>query len=369
MKTYLQTLTLAVCLTPVLFADDQARDTLIVETLVRLNRYDLSAVKPETREAVLRHIDTQQGTARFVELVELFNIRDRNEALMQLAIEQATAPVGVQAARLLIKYEEMDRIQAAMTDAEPAVAVQAMAVFAATQDRQIADWLVEAVTDRQRPASVRSAAVRGLGMGLPGEKRLLEIVAAGKLPPDMNFTAANVLLISRDESIRTAAARYLKLPSAGSKPLPPITELVKRKGDVESGKAAYTQATCIACHTIGPMGIDYGPALTEIGDKLSKEALYAAILDPSAGISFGYEGWVVVRKDGAQLQGYIMGETGETLTLKIMGGVAIPIPKREIAERKPLSESLMTPNLQQLISEQQLIDLVEYLATLRKPKP
>ena len=40
---------------------------------------------------------------------------------------------------------------------------------------------------------------------------------------------------------------------------------------------------CFACHKAGNIGIDYGPALTEIGSKLPKSELYLAIIDPNAG--------------------------------------------------------------------------------------
>jgi putative heme-binding domain-containing protein len=52
---------------------------------------------------------------------------------------------------------------------------------------------------------------------------------------------------------------------------------------------ARPDVACITCHRINDKGADLGPALSEIGAKLGKDALYEAILDPSAGIAFGYE--------------------------------------------------------------------------------
>jgi len=52
--------------------------------------------------------------------------------------------------------------------------------------------------------------------------------------------------------------------------------------------------------------------------------------------------------------------------LKSVGGQQESIDKKEIKERIAIRQSLMTPNLYQNMSEQELADLVEYLASLKK---
>jgi putative heme-binding domain-containing protein len=55
---------------------------------------------------------------------------------------------------------------------------------------------------------------------------------------------------------------------------------------------------CHTCHGVKKEGIGFGTALSEIGDKLPKEFIYDAIIDPDAGISFGFEGYMLGMKDG-----------------------------------------------------------------------
>jgi putative heme-binding domain-containing protein len=112
--------------------------------------------------------------------------------------------------------------------------------------------------------------------------------------------------------------------------------------------------------------VDFGPALSEIGSKLAKEALYDAILNPSAGISFGYEGWEVKMKDGTTWVGMVASETDGELVLRVPGGVLQKCPKGEVVSRSKLTASLMTPNLHTVIAEPDLVDLVEYLTSLKK---
>ena len=107
-----------------------------------------------------------------------------------------------------------------------------------------------------------------------------------------------------------------------------------------NGHAVYAKI-CFACHKVNDEGIDFGPALSEIGSKLPKEALYASIIDPNAAISFGFEGWEVKTKKGDTYVGMVAGETDAELSLKTPGGVIVKTPKSEISARKKMDISLM----------------------------
>ena len=145
----------------------------------------------------------------------------------------------------------------------------------------------------------------------------------------------------------------------------PIAELATRRGDPAMGEEVYAQL-CATCHVVGGEGIDFGPALSEIGDKLPKEALYRSIIHPSEGISFGYEGYLVKLKDGSQAVGYVASETEDAIELRMAGGVTARYEKAEIESRTQLDRSLMPDGLYQAMTEQDLVDLVQYLTTLRR---
>ena len=124
----------------------------------------------------------------------------------------------------------------------------------------------------------------------------------------------------------------------------------------------------MACHVAQGAGIDFGPALSEIGDKLPKAGLYMAILDPSAGVAFGYEGYDIRTRDGQQLMGYIASETDTELVVKMIGGIERRVPKSSVVERKRMESSLMPHGLERTMTEAELVHLVEYLSTLRRPR-
>jgi len=167
-------------------------------------------------------------------------------------------------------------------------------------------------------------------------------------------------------AVREEAASVLPAPKAiGTDSFAPLDELVKKKGDASKGKALFTQATCATCHKVKGEGIDFGPDLSEIGNKLSREAMFQAILYPDAAISHGFHGVTVEKNDGSTLIGYITGETDRELQLRLPGGVQQSVPKKEIKSQQEMEISLMPPGLAAVIGEQGLVDLVGWLQNLK----
>ena len=112
--------------------------------------------------------------------------------------------------------------------------------------------------------------------------------------------------------------------------------------------------------------MDFGPKLSEIGSKLPKEGQYLAILHPDAGISFGYEGWEVKFKDGSSMTGIVSSKTETDLQMKFPGGVVQNYKMADVVSMKELDSSMMPSGLQESMSTQEMVDLVDYLSSLKK---
>jgi putative heme-binding domain-containing protein len=208
-----------------------------------------------------------------------------------------------------------------------------------------------------------------MGNSQAGQQRLLSLVQAARLPAELKPAAGGVLF-SASAAIRDSAAKHLTPPASTTldgKTLPSLMTLATRSGDAVAGRAVF-QRTCTSCHVAAGAGVEFGPPLTEIGDKLPKSGLYVAILDPSAGISFGYEGYNVRTKDGQQLVGIISSETNDEIVMKLVGGVERRVPKASVTERRRMDVSLMPPGLERTMTEADLVHLVEYLASLRRAR-
>ena len=144
-----------------------------------------------------------------------------------------------------------------------------------------------------------------------------------------------------------------------------MNELALIKADASKGKTVFMN-TCSVCHLAGSEGKDFGPKLTEIGSKYAKDGLLSSIIHPSEGISFGYEGWVIIMKDGSLLSGIIASKTETDIDLKFPGGATQHIKTTDVASIKEMKASLMPEGLYQNMSNEDVANLLEYLSSLKK---
>jgi len=233
------------------------------------------------------------------------------------------------------------------------------------QDQEAMTILEQVIADARVSHTDRQAAIQALGNGWTGSHRLMELLEAGEIPQELEKSAANKLMTAWDGTLRKAALKYLPESQGKDTPLSPIDQLVQKTGNSANGAQIF-ETHCGTCHQVNGKGINFGPNLSEIGNKLSKEALYAAILHPSAGINFGYEAYLIKTVSDNIYSGYIESEDASTLTLRMPGGFSQPIPKEQIASMEEMSQSLMPEGLHQTMTEQELIDLVDYLTQLKQ---
>jgi putative heme-binding domain-containing protein len=97
---------------------------------------------------------------------------------------------------------------------------------------------------------------------------------------------------------------------------------------------------------------------------LSREALYTSILFPDQGISFGFEGYKLALNDGSTAVGRIVSETADKVDLQYMANQQT-VQKSAITSRTKLDSSLMPSNLQSNMTEEDLVNLVQYLSLLK----
>src|SRR5690606_12366725 len=118
-----------------------------------------------------------------------------------------------------------------------------------------------------------------------------------------------------------------------------IPRIEKIQGDEAKGKSVF-QAKCATCHRVGTEGLNIGPDLSMIGAKFDEFGLLDAIVNPSAGMAFGYEMWLITKNDGTTATGFLQAD-GETVVLKGMNNEVYNIKAADIASRKQFSTSIM----------------------------
>lgn len=160
----------------------------------------------------------------------------------------------------------------------------------------IAEPLLAVIRNPELTIDVRRAAVRAAARVNNGALEIATLAEKKSLDSDLEQAAAAALHASPSRQARERAQQLFPLPpSRDNTPTPPISELAKMKGDAGNGRIVFfSTGTCHKCHVVDGMGREIGPNLTEIGSKLSREAMFESVLYPSAGISHNYEMWTAV---------------------------------------------------------------------------
>ncbi|MCE9544789.1 MAG: c-type cytochrome, partial [Planctomycetia bacterium] len=348
--------------------DEPARGALIaLESIQRLGGANVKN-DPKHAKALAGIVDRTRGTAKFVLLVDRFNLNERHGDLLTLAQANVQAQLGVDAVRVLLNKRENGLLASALAADTPAALVT-LTVLGTAADERANPLLLPIVNDTKRPLDVRREAARALARNHAGGLALLKMAKDGQLDERLKITVAVPLTTAIWPDVHKEAARVFPLPNAGNqKALPAIGALLKERGDAQRGRQVFTtRGTCINCHQVGTEGKQTGPNLTEIGDKLALPAMFESILYPSAGISVGYETYELTTAEGTVVIGLLADKTADTIRIKNVEGIVLSYPAKG-AELRKLDTSLMPADLQKNMTQQDLVDLVAYLRTLKKGK-
>jgi putative membrane-bound dehydrogenase-like protein len=137
----------------------------------------------------------------------------------------------------------------------------------------------------------------------------------------------------------------------------------KKTGKAQSGKMLFQ--TCLLCHQVGNEGQNIAPALDGSASR-ENEALLTALLDPDAAVESGYAVFRVYKKDGSQVEGYLVKKEEKGTTIALMGGSKIFIESAFIKSQQFLGgRSFMPKGLLDTYSDQQVADLLTYIRTLK----
>lgn len=340
---------------------------LATEALTRLKNLDLGT-NPDVKAALDKALAASRGTPHFIEIVRDFHLKDQGQALLDAALANVSDPLANDGLKLVLAEPNSGQLlDAALAGPQ---ADKLVTLLGTSSNQRTISALRTLATKAENPLPRRSAAIQALARSQTGAETILQLARNNELPADLKSVATTALNLVQYPSLKADIAQLFPAPAAlGGQPLPPIAELLKIKGDAAHGKSLFERAesSCVTCHRINDKGVDFAPALSEIGSKLPKEAIYDAIINPNASISMGFETTQLQTKDGTVAIGIVRSETNEELVLALPGGATNKFTKRDIAKREKLPTSMMPSGLNQALSQQDLVDLVEYLASLKKP--
>ncbi len=289
---------------------------------------------------------------------------------------QAPEDVRVAAIEALGSYavapdRALDELVASVRTRPSSSAIAEAAVRAMAQHSGREDRMIGLVTARDYPLGLRRAALHALARYRDGAERVLDLARTGKLPDDLKNEATTIVHTSRKRSLRDQARTILPLPKmASGRTLPSFFELIRRQGDAHRGEAVFFRAgsnSCSSCHRVQGRGQWVGPDLSTIGVKYGRDELIRSILSPSVGdrreLSLAGRG-SRRRPCDHRLAGR---RDASRLVLKTAEGQRITIDPKTIDDRRTSDVSLMPDGLAQTLTDKELVDLLEYLTTLKQP--
>lgn len=342
------------------------QDFARVECLKRITPARLNNNDP-LRAKVTQSLQALPKDEQFVALVRRFGLRELHPDLVAVMLERPFETAGADAARTLLHAGARERLVELVQSDDAERVAATMTALGNCGDPAALAILAPIMEDRDADSPRRRVAAKCLAKIPQGAEQLLAMQEAGKLDQTIQTAVAFELNRSNVPKIRDRAAKAFPLPKTKNAELPPISQLLGRRGDANQGKKAFmTTAECAKCHVVGKEGKDIGPSLSEIGSKLSREALFESILFPSAGISHNYEGYIVETEDGLVVSGLLVSKTPDKVVLKTVEGIQREVAAADIAEMNKLPLSLMPADIQKTMTVDDLVNVVEYLQTLKK---
>ncbi|NOY41091.1 MAG: c-type cytochrome [Planctomycetes bacterium] len=137
-------------------------------------------------------------------------------------------------------------------------------------------------------------------------------------------------------------------------------------GDASRGKKLfYSTAKCSSCHQANQNDPgNVGPSLADVASRTKREYLLESIVAPSAKIVEKYAATIVELDDGKVHSGIVASEDANELVLRMADATQIKLSKESIDDRLLSPVSLM-PSMANILSTQDVADLIEFLSTLK----
>lgn len=138
-------------------------------------------------------------------------------------------------------------------------------------------------------------------------------------------------------------------------------------GNAEEGKKIFlerAEVSCVRCHKAGGEGGEVGPDLTKLGATKTREYILESIVYPNKHIAAGFENVLVTMKDGAIYAGLLKNETADEIEVNSPEDGILKLKKADIKERQR-GLSGMPEELRQVLTKQDLRNLVEFLSSLK----
>lgn len=304
--------------------------------------------------------------------------------------------------KMEVKQGSSSLLSLLKSDKEPSVRVEALRALASLNNEQIGTAIQQALSDKEK--SVRVAGIDLIGkMNIPKElmvsllsdvintktteekqaalltlgnlpvqntnkvfSELLTKMSSGKLSSDIYLELAEAIDSSRSAEL---IASYKKINATlGPDTLASAYAGTLNGGNPDRGRRIFYRnesAQCLRCHSFDDYGGNAGPRLNGVANRLSRQQILEALINPSARIAPGFGVVTLQLKDGKTVSGVLLEETNTNLTIKGDKQNDI-IAKDQVVKRINAASSM--PEMKFILSKKEIRDVVSFLSELKEDK-
>jgi putative heme-binding domain-containing protein len=189
----------------------------------------------------------------------------------------------------------------------------------------------------------------------PDDAALLKVIGEGIRGTEMPGAGA-----MSDHEVRQTAAYVRSLGKVAQKAVP---------GEPARGAEIYRgKGNCGGCHSIHGEGGVAGPDLADIGARRSAAYLRESLVDPQAAVPERYLLVNVVTKNGQNVRGVRVNEDSFSIQVRDDTGRSHSFWKTDVAQIDKQRGKSPMPSYKGQLSDDELTDLVAYLASLKENK-
>jgi len=151
--------------------------------------------------------------------------------------------------------------------------------------------------------------------------------------------------------------------------LEPDLDQVGHGRNFKEGQDAVFATQCLMCHRVGDDGGAIGPELTAISSRFSRHDILESIIEPSKVISVQFANTDFVLNDGRLATGRVVSEDADKVVIRpsMLAPETQDLRKADIKSREVSKISPMPPGLLDMLTKQEILDLLAYFEAAGHP--
>ena len=335
---------------------------------------DPAVVKTKTANGLVSLLSSPDVALRLsaTKAIARLNLTEGSAPLFSRLTDDKEATARIAALQALVSMNDKQvskAIETALADSDKSVRVAGLDLLAKSdmnKDRMatLLSNVINTRTTEEKQAALLTLGKIPIASSQKVFDPLLTKMSTGALPAELQLEMEEAIAGSHSPQL---IARHKAIMAK----LSPDALAASYKGSLLGGEPdlgrrvffRHQTAQCIRCHAYNDQGGNAGPRLNGVANRLTREQLLEALINPSARLAPGFGTVELTLKDGKTVSGILQGETATDVSVKVGDQPDTTIRKDQIVKRTNSPSSM--PEMKYLLTKREIRDVVSFLSTLK----